>query len=123
MIENLETKRFLSASVANGILTITGTDHADRINVVQRGSAIIVHEGKSVTRFGKKDHISQIVVNALGGNDRITIVSKVGATVDGGDGKDLIIGGAGNDVLVGGNGNDRILGQRGNDSITGGAGR
>src|SRR5215210_3724460 len=109
MIENLETRRFLSASVANGVLTITGTEHADRINVVQRGAAIVVHQGKPFSRFGKKDHISQIVVNALGGNDRITIVSRIGATVDGGDGKDRIIGGAGNGMLLGGSGNDRIL--------------
>src|SRR6185436_18978911 len=115
MIEQLETRRFLSASVANGVLNVTGTDHGDRINVVQRGAAVVVHEGKAVTRFGKRDHIQQIVVHALGGNDRVTIVSKTGATVDGGDGKDLIVGGAGSDMLIGGNGNDRILGQRGND--------
>jgi len=123
MIENLEQRRFLSASVANGILTVTGTDHADRINVVQRGAAIIVHQGNSITRFAKKDHISSIAINALGGNDQIKVTSKLGASVDGGDGKDLIIGGAGNDILMGGNGNDRILGQAGNDSINGGAGR
>jgi len=29
MIENLESRRLLSASVTNGILTVTGTDHAD----------------------------------------------------------------------------------------------
>src|SRR5437764_8539454 len=123
MIKNLESRRLLSASVANGVLTITGTDKADHINVVQRGAAIIVHQGNSITRFAKNDHISSIVINALAGNDQIKVTSKLGATIDGGDGKDLIIGGAGADVLVGGNGNDRILGQAGNDSISGGAGR
>src|SRR5882672_10766220 len=123
MIENLESRCLLSASVANGVLTITGTDKADHISVVQRGAAIIVHQGNSITRFAKKDHISSIVINALGGNDQIKVTSKLGASVDGGDGKDLIIGGAGNDILMGGNGNDRILGQAGNDSINGGAGR
>src|SRR3954463_13458379 len=122
MIEHFESRRFLSASVANGILTITGSDHADRISVVGRG-AVVVHEGKAITRFGKKDHIQQIVVNALGGNDRININSRLNATVDGGDGNDIIHGGNGDDVLVGGNGNDRLLGGAGDDSIAGGAGR
>src|SRR5258706_5323630 len=123
MIEFLENRRLLSASVANGVLTITGTDKADHINVVQRGAAIIVHQGKCITRFAKKDHISSIVINALAGNDQIKVTSKLGATIDGGDGKDLIIGGNGADVLIGGSGNDRILGQAGNDSISGGAGK
>src|SRR2546421_3603645 len=123
MIEFLENRRLLTASVANGVLTITGTDKADHINVVQRGAAIIVHQGNSITRFAKNDHISSIVINALAGNDQIKVTSKLGATIDGGDGKDLIIGGNGADVLLGGNGNDRILGQAGNDSISGGAGK
>jgi len=123
MIEFLENRRLLSASVANGVLTITGTDKADHINVVQRGAAIIVHQVNSITRFAKKDHISSIVINALAGNDQIKVTSKLGATIDGGDGKDLIIGGNGADILIGGNGNDRILGQAGNDSISGGAGK
>src|SRR5678810_34037 len=115
MIEHLENRRYLSASVANGVLTVTGTDHSDRINVVQRGAAIIVHEGKSLTRFGKPDHIQQIVVNALGGNDRININSRLSATVDGGEGNDVIHGGNGDDVLVGGNGNDNLFGGAGAD--------
>lgn len=123
MIELLETRRLLSASVANGILTVTGTDKADRIEVVQRGAAVIVHQSHSITRFAKKQHISSIVINAMGGNDKIKVTCKLAATIDGGDGRDLIVGGAGNDVLLGGNGNDRILGQGGKDSIAGGAGK
>jgi hypothetical protein len=122
MFEPLEGRVLLSAVVNNGILTITGTDHADHINVIQRRSVLIVHEGSATARFGKK-HISSIVINALGGNDKIKVTSKLSTTIDGGDGKDLIIGGAGNDVLLGGKGNDRILGQAGNDSMSGGAGR
>src|SRR4051812_42304442 len=123
MIEYLETRRLLSASVANGILTVTGTEKADHINVVQRGAAIIVHQGSSTSRFSKKDHITKIVINAQGGNDQIKVTSRVAATIDGGDGNDLILGGSGDDLLMGGNGNDRIVGGAGNDSISGGAGR
>src|SRR5438045_2424826 len=92
MIEHLESRRFLSASVANGVLTVTGTDKADHIMITQQKRAVLVREGSHVTRFNqltKVSHINQITVNALGGNDRVTIVSKISATVDGGDGKDL----------------------------------
>jgi Ca2+-binding RTX toxin-like protein len=123
MIEQLETRRFMSASVANGVLTITGTEKADRINVAQGGAGVIVREGSSISRFGKSDQITKIIVNALGGNDRINIRCRLAASVDGGDGNDLIHGGRGDDVLVGGNGNDRIFGGAGDDSISGGAGR
>jgi hypothetical protein len=124
MLENLEGRLFLSADVEAGILTVTGTSGRDSIVITQRGSRITVREGRSVTRFNTKtDPITSIAVNALGGNDKIVILSKLNAAVDGGDGNDWIIGGLGNDVLVGGNGKDKILGLRGNDSITGGAGR
>jgi Ca2+-binding RTX toxin-like protein len=123
MFESLESRLLLSASVSNGTLTVTGTDRADQINITQNKQTILVREGSSITRFSKKDHISGLVVNALGGNDRIKITSRLNATVDGGDGNDLIISGSGNDLLLGGNGKDRILANAGNDSITGGAGR
>ncbi len=45
-----------------------------------------------------------------------------GATIDGGEGNDVITGGAGNDILDGGIGDDLIRGGAGNDTITGGAG-
>jgi hypothetical protein len=125
-MEQLEGRRFLSASVALGTLTVTGTDSADHIIITQQKKYVLVREGSHLTRFNQLSrisHVSEIIVNALGGNDRVTIVSKLSATVDGGDGKDLIIGGAGDDVLMGANGNDRIVGQAGNDSISGGAGR
>ncbi|HEV8606723.1 MAG TPA: LEPR-XLL domain-containing protein [Tepidisphaeraceae bacterium] len=123
MFESLESRLLLSASVSNGTLTVTGTDRADQINITQNKQTILVREGSSVTRFSKRDHINSLVVNALGGNDRIKITSRLNATVDAGDGNDLIISGSGDDLLLGGNGKDRILGNAGHDSITGGAGR
>src|SRR3954462_14709245 len=100
-LQQLEGRLFLSASASNGTLTVTGTDSADRIVITQNKKIVIVREGSQVSRFGKGDHINNIVVNALGGNDRIKITSKFAATVDGGDGNDVIQGGKGNDVVVG----------------------
>jgi hypothetical protein len=124
MIEQLEGRVFLSADVEAGILTVTGTSGNDSIQVIKRGAAVIVREGSSITRFHKnRDQIQKIVVNGLGGDDRIKINANLGATVDGGEGNDRIDGGAGADLLLGGAGNDRMVGNRGNDSISGGAGR
>jgi len=122
-IEQLEGRRLLSTSVSGGTLTVTGTDSADNIVITQQKKSLLVREGSHVSRFTKSDNIRRILVSALGGNDRIKITVKLAATVDGGDGNDLIQGGAGNDQLTGGNGNDRILGNGGNDSISGDAGR
>jgi hypothetical protein len=124
MLETLEGRLLLSADVVSGILTVTGTSGRDSVLITHRGSRITVREGRTVTRFNSKtDQIQSLAVNGLGGNDKIVILSKLNAAVNGGDGNDWLIGGLGNDVLVGGNGKDKIIGLRGNDSITGGAGR
>ena len=83
MIEHLESRRLLSASVANGLLTITGTDNADRIIVTQQKKSVLVREGSHLTRFDQLSritYISKIIVNALGGNDQIKVTSKIAAT-------------------------------------------
>lgn len=46
----------------------------------------------------------------------------VPATIEGGDGLDVICGGAGNDLISGGPGNDVLYGQAGNDTLLGGEG-
>jgi Ca2+-binding RTX toxin-like protein len=60
-----------------------------------------------------------LVVNALGGNDRVD-ASGLGAdtmklTQDGGSDNDTLLGGRGADVQLGGDGNDTIDGNQGND--------
>jgi hypothetical protein len=125
-IEQLEGRRFLSASVSLGTLTVSGTASADRIIITQNKKFVLVREGSHLTRFNqftRISHISHVIVNALGGNDRIKVTSKLNATIDGGEGNDLIQAGAGSDVLLGGNGNDKLFGGGGNDSIAGGDGR
>ncbi len=123
MIESLESRQFLSTTTHYGLLMVNGTNGADRISVVQKGKTFIVHEGSTTTNVGADQHIWGIQVVALGGRDRITIKAKVGASIYGGDGDDLIEGGGGGDVIVGGNGSDKILGNGGNDSIIGSGGR
>ncbi|MFD4240521.1 Ig-like domain repeat protein [Streptomyces sp. NPDC058525] len=84
----------------NAVLTVVGTNRADRL-VGTAGNDVIF---------------------ALGGNDRVD-----GAGGDdlicGGQGNDILVGGPGNDRIEGGDGNDRITGNGGDDTLFGGNGR
>jgi Ca2+-binding RTX toxin-like protein len=63
-------------------------------------------------------------VNAGGGDDSVTVASKVrvAATVRAGAGDDDLVGGSGADLLVGGPGDDRLIGRAGPDGLYGGPG-
>ncbi|MDR6633881.1 Ca2+-binding RTX toxin-like protein [Phyllobacterium sp. 1468] len=64
-----------------------------------------------------------LVVNGMGGNDRITFgIDLLTGTANGGDGSDQIYGSNGINILNGGNGNDYIEGGGGVDTLSGGAG-
>lgn len=98
--------------------TVNGTARADEI-------------------FGNNN--ASIVINGLGGNDRI-ISQDRGDTVYGGSGHDLVYGMSGNDIIFGeagndvlfggadddfldgGNGNDHLIGEDGDDYLDGGSG-
>jgi Ca2+-binding RTX toxin-like protein len=122
MIENLENRRLLSASLANGVLTVTGTTGNDRIAVTPNGTDLNVQIGKTKQTFKAAD-VKSLVVKSLAGNDTIDLAkSPVGATVDAGDGNDLVIGTALADVVTAGKGNDYVFSLAGNDSVTGGDG-
>ena len=62
----------------------------------------------------------------MGGDDVINAstlaAGKIGLTIDGGVGNDVITGSAGNDTLIGGDGNDTVTGGAGNDTAFLGAG-
>lgn len=132
-IETLESRRLLSASLAAGVLTVTGTDGNDRIEVsLDSHNQILVKQqtagknssgGANVTRFDASA-VSSIVVNALGGNDRLEISKKImlPATLNGGDGNDILIAGGGVTMLNGGAGNDLLITKNGtgHDIVDGG---
>ncbi|HEX4369448.1 MAG TPA: hypothetical protein VH023_21605 [Rhodopila sp.] len=134
-IERLENRCLLSASLdsTTGVLTVTGTDGNDRINITMRRGMLQVSErssstsGSSTTTTRTNDKfdattVKSIIVNALGGNDDVEIGPRISiaATLNGGDGNDTLIGGAGNDTINGDAGNDYIDGGAGNDILSGG---
>lgn len=115
VVESLERRQLLSVALVGNVLTVTGTEgndvvliklisgDASRLKVVDNGVA-------SVFNVADIDHV---VVNARGGDDRVT-VSQVNGAVD--TPMD-ISGGAGNDTLLGGEGADTLRGNGGNDLI------
>jgi len=129
IIESLESRTLLSVSLDSGVLSISGTDNADKIAIrAISDTQIRVFDNKQITYFNKAD-VSGISVDARGGNDRVEIVRvslhggiDLPTTVLGGSGNDTLSGSSGNDSLVGGDGNDLLLGGRGDDTLLGEAG-
>jgi len=142
LFESLENRALLSASLVNGVLTITGTDNADHIVVFQNSKTSIgVSESTAVPSVtpGKPPTITHhlstfkiadvksIVVNALKGNDSVNTGGsllhrlKIASTIDGGDGNDYLQGGNAGDVINGGAGRDFLVGRGGDDLLNGGA--
>lgn len=130
-VESLESRRLLSGSaeVVDGRLEITGTEAGDAILVsLHRGDSeqLDVRVNGALFTFDAAD-VDGVTVDALGGNDKVTVSEKngplyVGFMVDGGDGNDTITTGSGNDVIDGEDGNDRVSAGAGDDQMTGGDG-
>lgn len=135
-IEPLETRRLLSASIANKSLNIPGTSAADTLTLTVSGKNISVKLNSTAAQTFAFTKFQAINIATLGGNDTINLPSNLPTTiffmtVDGGDGNDVVngsnlgdsvIGGNGNDTLNGNGGDDSLFGQAGNDSLSGGAG-
>lgn len=138
VFQPLEARQLLSAVVADGVLTVTGTAKNDRIvvSLSSDGETLTVSEA-SGNRFRKKAttttefaaaDVSSVVVNAGAGNDSVTLKGtrktpfSIGATINGDAGNDNLIGGAGADSINGGEGDDNLYGNAGTDLLSGGAG-
>lgn len=129
----------------DGTLLIVGTDGDDRVHLNGQGKhGLKVHtdfflDGKHKT-FSTAN-IDRIVVELLGGDDRLTTAGNVHipllvragsgndrihlaggpAVVVGGSGNDDIKGGAGRNVLIGGWGSNKLKAGRGGDVLVAGA--
>lgn len=121
--EYLELRTLLSATLADGVLSIVGTDEADRVSVRADGDNLVATVNGEESTFASAD-VTSIDVAVGGGDDRVNLRGVTqDATIDGGAGNDRLSGGRGNDVITGGEGNDRLHGRSGNDQLDGGAGR
>ena len=121
--EYLELRTLLSATLADGVLSIVGADEVDRVFVRADGDDLVVTVNGEESTFASAD-VTSIDVAVGDGDDRVDLRGVTqDATIDGGAGNDRLSGGRGNDVISGGEGNDRLHGRSGNDQLDGGAGR
>ncbi|HEX8914414.1 MAG TPA: hypothetical protein VF796_18850 [Humisphaera sp.] len=123
LIENLEERRHLSASLLNGTLTVGGTTGNDTITITS-ASGKLTAKVNAETRSFTLTAVKKIVVNAGKGNDTVNIAASVTkpAVINGSDGNDKLTGGGGSDVINGGAGNDTETGGGGKDTFNGGTG-
>src|SRR5918998_3299902 len=73
MIEGLENRQLLSATLVNGVLTVTGTAGADRIELERKSSDRLRLRENGRDRLFSYAAVQSIVVNGLGGSDRIEL--------------------------------------------------
>lgn len=122
-----------AASVAfdaeTGVLTVTGGERNDVIEIGRTRAGAILVDGSTVEVEGREVSVvttTLIQVFGQGGNDELVLDESNGvlpsAALDGGTGRDRLVGGSSSDVLLGGDGNDHLRGGDGDDLLMGGAG-
>jgi Ca2+-binding RTX toxin-like protein len=125
-IERLEGRTlFNTYALANGVLTVTGTSKSEVIALSVEGTTIrAANSTTGTSEIFIADNVTGILVNAVGGNDSVTIAAGITkpATINGGSGNDTLTGGNGNDSLFGGDGDDTLAGRSGADALAGGNG-
>ncbi|MGF6226685.1 Ca2+-binding RTX toxin-like protein [Inquilinus ginsengisoli] len=108
------------------VVTANGSAAAETVTLTLSGSAVVATGLAAQLVADHAETFDQLVVNGLGGNDRIDArplaTAAMALTFDGGAGNDTLIGGVGADVLLGGDGDDIVVGGRGNDVALLGAG-
>jgi len=122
-VEALEHRAVPAADLVAGVLNITGTDGNDRIAVRAVDANLEVRINRETFTFVSAD-VATINIDALAGDDRIRVDSKVlqPTTIHGGADDDVIYGGGGDDTIHGDDGDDRIYGGDGQDDLSGDAG-
>ena len=129
-----KSARFKAPTLENGLLTVEGTNAADRIALrLQAGHSGILEvdfgdDGSAEFSF-ERTEIAKIVVEAGNGGDAVRIDESNGVfsdttptTIDGGNGTDRLVGGSGAGTVIGGNGDDTLFGGNGNETLLGGNG-
>src|SRR5262245_46740585 len=113
-----------TATLAAGVLTVTGTGAAERIRVVREGDELSVLDGTTeIGRFASAA-VSDITIDAGGGDDTVIVGDSVAQPVNasGGDGDDKLVAGGGAAALDGDAGDDQLTGGLDGTAFDGGAG-
>ena len=95
----------VTAAIQGGVLRVTGTAAADTIVLRERNGRVEVVGLPGTFDAGL---FSRVEILGLGGDDRLDLSNLIKpATVDAGDGNDVVLGGSGDDSLLGDAGTTR----------------
>lgn len=117
-----------SATVANGVLTVIGTNHADSVTIDFTSADTVGVDVDGEHQSLRRGTFTSVSVFTGAGDDAVRATSGGSAASDlpltilAGNGVDSVTGGAGADTIVGDDGDDRLLGGAGNDLLFGGRG-
>jgi Ca2+-binding RTX toxin-like protein len=123
MLESLESRRLMTTTLENGVLTVRGSEEQDNVNVWQPAPEVtrVEHNGE-VTDFATDD-VKSIFVSVGAGDDVVVLgKTEANAKICGGDGNDTLSAGEGNDTIYGDGGDDYLFGRGGRDHLDGGDG-
>jgi uncharacterized protein GlcG (DUF336 family) len=113
-----------STVLAGGVLTYNGTAGNDHVMIrFENGLITVTDQSGTLGRFAP-GAVTNIVVNAGAGNDNVRIASNVNqpATINGGDGNDVLSAGGGPTTINGGPGMNLLAGGTGPSVLNGGPG-
>lgn len=117
LIQRLERRTFLDATLIGDVLTVVGTENPDTIVINPVAAQIVVTIDAVPTPFNAA-LVNSISIDALGGADTITINVNRPTTILGGAGADNITGSDGGaDSVIGGTGADTFNGRGGDDTF------
>ena len=130
-LESLEDRRVMAAvTLAGGVLTLTGDNVADDIRVHYNGANSTAYVKDIVTGNIKASipafdaaAITQVNIDALGGDDYIEYNLIAPSYIHAGEGNDTVYGNEGVDRIYGDGGDNTIYAKGGNDFVFGGAGK
>ena len=125
VVEAMEQRRMLSATVVDGLLVVAGTSGDDVItfSLNATGTKVKVSVNGESDAFRLSD-VLRISASGKAGHDKIRMsdnngVLELKARMRGGEGNDSLFGGDMNDKLFGGIGNDLLRGGDGDDDLQG----
>jgi Ca2+-binding RTX toxin-like protein len=129
VIEPMEQRRMMSASLTNGVLSVTGTANDDAYVLSLSNSKIVVKRGSAVEGEFASSQVNRISAVLGSGNDtwdssainkRTYVAGESGNdTLKSGNALDTLYGGSGNDRLVGMGERDYLYGEADNDELFG----
>ena len=120
VIEPLESRRLLSASISNGVLVVAGTSANDSIYIStpDGGTTVRLQINRAKQSFSATA-FTAISVSGGDGNDYVSVSAALAyrATLSGGSGADTLVGGGGKNVMYGDDGNDVLAGGGAADTL------